>query len=69
MYSIYVLDNNEYAKLDVKNEKLSTVFSTSDISDISSRKNPITKTITLKGTKNNNVILGHLFHLNRHPDN
>ncbi|WP_326980845.1 hypothetical protein U0033_26585 [Chitinophaga sancti] len=57
-----------YGKLDVEDIQLSTVFAVSDISDISNRKNPATKTITLKGTQTNNQILGHLFHNNRYAD-
>src|SRR5690606_17691131 len=43
----------------------STVFSVEEISDISQRKDNITKTITLKGTKQNNKVLGALYAIDR----
>lgn len=56
MYSIFLYDltATEYAELDTKNIDLGTIFSISDISNISSRKDIVTKSISFKGTSRNN---------------
>ena len=59
---------SNHVLLDTEDIEISTVFAISDISDISSRKDLITKNITLKGTDTNNQAFGHLFHLNRSAD-
>lgn len=70
MYSIFLYDSTttEYAELDTENIDLETVFSISDISDISSRKDIVTKSISFKGTSKNNLAFGNLFHLNKYSD-
>ncbi|WP_316797319.1 DUF5977 domain-containing protein [Pedobacter agri] len=67
---IYLIEpSGNYAKLDIESLDLSeTTFAISDISDITTRKDTTTKNITLKGTKNNNRILGSIFNLNRIHD-
>ncbi len=54
--------------LDTEDIDISTVFAVSDISDISTRKDSITKNIVLKGTDNNNQAFGHMFFLNKYVD-
>lgn len=61
-------DVTDYIELDTEDIDIQTVFSVSDIADISKRKDNITKTVVFKGTKNNNKAFGHLFHLNKATD-
>jgi len=73
MFLIYLLETNKsitptYTILDAEDVDVSTVFSISDISDISSRKDTITKNITFKGTQTNNRAFGYHFFLNKHVD-
>ncbi|MET0462294.1 MAG: hypothetical protein ABW007_04045 [Chitinophagaceae bacterium] len=64
-YQIYLIEESgEYVELDCEDVDFATVFSVADISDISVRKDNITKTIQFKGTPNNNKAFGHLFNLN-----
>ena len=67
-WGIYRLDYANYTKLDTEDIQLSTVFSVASISDISARKDAVTKSISLKGTKRNNEAFGRLFLLNRYVD-
>jgi hypothetical protein len=69
-YKIYLIDgNDDYALLDVEDlESFTTTFSISDISNIGSRKDSISKNIKLKGTKNNNRIFGNLYSIDRDVD-
>lgn len=65
-YRIYLLDEDgNHAKLEIETIDFSTVFSINDITDISKRKDTITKNIKIVGTKNNNRVLGNLANLNR----
>ncbi|RYF09398.1 MAG: hypothetical protein EOO42_23950, partial [Flavobacteriales bacterium] len=68
--SIYIIGKQgEFGKLDVENIGLSeSEFAIADISDISKRSDTLTKNIVLKGTKNNQRILGNIFNLNRVHD-
>lgn len=68
MYSIYLVDEEtqDYILLDAPEIELETVFAISDLADISSRKDTITKEITIPGTDNNNKAFGNLFYLNKH---
>jgi hypothetical protein len=73
MFSIYLKETNKslspnFTLLDTEDIDVSTVFSISDISDISSRKDTITKNITFKGTSRNNNAFGYHFFLNKHLD-
>lgn len=73
MFQIYLKESNKsltpnYTQLDTEDVDVSTVFSISDISDISSRKDTITKNITFKGTPKNNQAFGYHFFLNKHVD-
>lgn len=65
LYKIYVTSDNKWRELELDDLNLSTVFSVEEISDISQRKDNITKTITLKGTKQNNRVLGALYSIDR----
>jgi hypothetical protein len=67
-YQIFLLDGENYAELDCEDLQLMTNFSITDIADISSRKDNLTKNITLKGTKNNNLIFGNIFNQSRYVD-
>lgn len=65
LYKIYVTSNDVWEEIELDDLNLSTVFSVEEISDISQRKDNITKTITLKGTKQNNKVLGALYSIDR----
>lgn len=67
MYEIYLDDklNNNYAKLDTDAIDLTTVFAISDINNVANRKETYTKTVTFKGTNNNNKAFGFAFMLNK----
>lgn len=65
LYKIYVTSNNQWEEIELDDLNLSTVFSVEEISDISQRKDNITKTIILKGTKQNNKVLGALYAIDR----
>ncbi|RKR82651.1 hypothetical protein BDD43_2836 [Mucilaginibacter gracilis] len=70
-YKIYLIDTGttaNYAQLDCEDIDLNTTFSVSDLSNIDNRKDFITKTITFKATKNNNIVFGNLSNLNRVVD-
>lgn len=65
-YKIYLIDESgEFAQLEIESVDFSTTFSISDLTDISKRKDSISKNLKILGTKTNNRILGNLFHLNR----
>ncbi len=68
MYSVYLVEANDYIKLEVEEVDFTTIFSVADVADISSRSDTISKTITFKGTKTNNQAFGSLFHLNQVTD-
>jgi hypothetical protein len=67
-FKIFLVQPTGYAELDVEGLDFNTTFSITDISDISSRKDTISKNITLKATANNNRIFGNLYDLNRYTD-
>lgn len=52
-------------KLDTEDVDVTTDYKVSDIADISTRKDAITRNIVLKGTDVNNRAFGHLFFLGR----
>ncbi len=60
--------STNHIQLDTEDVEISTVFAVSDIADISSRKDSITKNIAIKGTPTNNSAFGHLFLLNKYTD-
>lgn len=66
IYSSTIQTN--HVKLDTDDIEFQTTFAVSDASDITKRPDTITKSITLKGTEQNNKAFGHLFHLNRNVD-
>lgn len=57
-----------YAELDCEGIDFSTTFQVSDIADVTTRKDAITKTLSFKDTKNNNLVFGNLSNLNRYVD-
>ncbi len=68
-YQIFLLEpNGNYAEVDAQDVNFNTVFALSEIKDISTKKDTISKNITLKGTKNNNRIFGNVFNQSRHVD-
>lgn len=68
LYKIYVTSNGEWETIELDELNIDTVFSVEEITDISQRKDNITKSITLKGTKQNNKVLGALYSLDREVD-
>jgi len=70
-YKIFLVEpNGNYAELDLDTSAVdfTTTFSVSNISDISQRKDRLSKNLVLKGTKNNNRILGNCFNFSRYAD-
>lgn len=65
IFSMYVLGNGQYQKLDVDAVAIQTTFSLEEIKDVSKRNDNISKSITLKGTKGNNLIFGALYNVDR----
>jgi len=68
MYRVFLTDGSGYVELDTEDISIETVFAVSDISDIDSRKDAITKNIAFKGTQTNNKAFGSLYFLNRNVD-
>jgi hypothetical protein len=65
-YKIYLIDDNDaFAQLEIESIDFSTTYSLNDLTDISKRKDAISKNLKILGTKNNNRVFGNLFHLNR----
>jgi hypothetical protein len=65
-YKIYLVeDSGAYSQLEIESIDFSTTFSINDLTDISKRKDAISKNLKILGTKNNNRVFGNLFHLNR----
>ena len=71
IYRIFISDtkegNTRFEEVDLDSLKLNTIFSVEELRDISLRKDNITKSISLKGTKNNNRIFGALYAIDRDP--
>lgn len=68
-FKIFLIeDNGSYAELDCDDLDFTTTFSITDVTDISTRKDTISKNITLKATKNNNNVFGSLYSLSRFAD-
>ena len=65
VYKMYVISNGNWQELEVDELDLSTTFAVEEVTDISKRKDSITKSIVLKGTRNNNRVLGSLYNLDR----
>ncbi len=67
-YTLYILSNitNDYAELDVDTTDMISIYSVENIQDISTRKDNITKDITLIGTDRNNIALGNLYDISRY---
>lgn len=69
-YNIYLIEpNGNYAILDTEGINFNTLFTLSDIKDISTKKDTLSKNLTFKGTKNNNRIFGNVFNPSRFVDN
>lgn len=67
-YKVYLVDNSNWVELDTEQVDFTSIFAVADISDISKRKDKITKQIQFKGTPVNDNAFGSLFHLNRNSD-
>jgi hypothetical protein len=70
-FQIFLInDDNSYAQIECEDlgSEFTTSFSTTDITDISSRLDNISKNITIKATKNNNRVLGNLYDFARFSD-
>lgn len=68
-YELWIYDETlDYVLLDTDNLELTTTFCIEDISDISKRKDTISKSVKLKMTKTNNEAFGSCFHLNQVTD-
>jgi len=66
---IFLLDtNNQYGELDCEGLDLISDFSITEIQDITKRKDNLSKNIQLKGTKNNNRILGNAYNISKNVD-
>ena len=68
LYTLYIFSdlNKHYEQLDIEPIDLTNIFSLENMQDITKRKDSITKDLTLKGTHNNNRVLGHLYNLSRY---
>ncbi|MES2062735.1 MAG: hypothetical protein V4456_12495 [Bacteroidota bacterium] len=68
-YKIYLIEpSGNYAELDTSGIDFSTTFTLSDVKDISTKKDTLSKNLTFKGTKNNNRIFGNVFNQSRFVD-
>ncbi|MES2265587.1 MAG: DUF5977 domain-containing protein [Bacteroidota bacterium] len=72
-YQIYLIDSTtgstgNFARLDTEGIDFSNVWQVADVADITKRKDAISKTLTFKATKNNNIVFGNLSNLNRMVD-
>ncbi|WP_313235691.1 hypothetical protein [Sphingobacterium multivorum] len=67
-YVMYIFSNNtnQFEKLDIETNDMITTFSIENIQDITTRKDAISKDITIKGTQNNNRVFGNLFDISRY---
>ena len=69
-YSLFIIDkkNNEYLELDIEASEsdMLSIFSIENIQDITTQKDNVTRDITLKGTKNNNIAFGNLYDISRY---
>lgn len=66
-YSLFVRveSTGEQYELDLEDIDLTTLYSVENLNDIEKRKDNFTKDFILKGTKNNNFILGFLYDISR----
>jgi hypothetical protein len=68
-YKLYVIgESGQFGELECEDLDIITSISINDIADITVKKDTISKNITIKGTKNNNRILGNLTNLSRYVD-
>lgn len=69
-YSLYIFSDvsNDYERLDIEDNDMLVIFSLENIQDVTTRKDNITKGITLKGTKQNNIALGHLYNISSYSE-
>lgn len=73
MFSAYLYEvledgTTSYCELDCEGIDVSAVYQQADLSDISVRKDTVTKSIVFKGTDKNNLAFGSMFRLDRHVD-
>ena len=65
-YELWLLDGvSEPVKLDTEDLNIQTTFNVAEMADISTRKDTITTTVLIKGTKTNNIAFGSMFHANK----
>lgn len=71
-YRVYLLERTQvgaaHIEVDTEDIDFSAVFSVADPTDLSIRKDKVTKEIAFRGTKTNNQAFGTLFHLNKNTD-
>src|SRR5690606_9358385 len=67
-YKLFVFaeKSNDYRELEIETSDMLTVISLENIQDISTRKDTITKDLTVQGTPNNNQVLGNLYDISRY---
>src|SRR5690606_16773765 len=65
IYELYIINDDGVYTLDVESIDFNTIFKLENIQDITKREDSITKNFTLKGTKNNNNVLGYLYNLSK----
>lgn len=65
LYTLYIFSDvdNSYNLLDVEAIQMTNIFSVESITDLTKRKDSITKDFTLKGTHANNRALAHLYNI------
>lgn len=67
-YKLYVFGEktDTYEELEIETNDMLSIFSLENIQDITTRKDNITRDIIIKGTQNNNRILGNLYDISRY---
>lgn len=67
-YKLYIFSSptDQFQLLDVQDNDFLNIYSVENIQDITSRKDNITRDLTLYGTERNNIALGHLYNISRY---
>ncbi|WP_313511631.1 hypothetical protein [Sphingobacterium sp.] len=66
IYSLFVFDGyGQMHELQLEDIDIATIFNLEDLLDVESRNDFGTKEFTLKGTKHNNMVIGHMFDLSK----
>lgn len=67
IYSLYVSDGyGQTHELDLENIDISTIYNLEDLVDVEGRNDVGSKEFTIKGTKQNNMVLGHIYDLSKY---